>query len=119
MNLGLWIVQGLLAAAFMMAGLMKATQPIDKLAQRMQYVTRFPSWVTRFIGVSELAGGLGLVLPWATGVMPVLTPIAAAALALVMVLAAIHHLRHNEAKMAPINVVLGGLALFVAWGRWH
>ena len=57
-------------------------------------------------------------MPWATGVLPALTPIAAAALVLVMVLAAIHHLRHGEAPHIGINVVLGGLAAFVAWGRF-
>jgi hypothetical protein len=119
MNLGLWIAQGLLAAAFLMAGLMKSTQPIEKLAPRMKYVTRFQPWVTRFIGVSELAGAIGLIVPWATGVMPIVTPIAAAALVLVMVLAAIHHLRHGEAPLISVNLVLGAAAAFVAWGRFH
>jgi uncharacterized membrane protein YphA (DoxX/SURF4 family) len=117
MNVGLWIVQGLLGAAFVLAGLMKLTQPIDKLAVRMKYVTRFPPAVTRFIGGSELAGGIGLVVPWAIGVAPILTPLAAAALALVMVLALVHHLRNGEANLIGVNVVIGALALFVAWGR--
>ena len=118
MNLGLWIAQLVLGVLFVMAGIMKTTQPLEKLAPRMKYVTRFPPWVTRFIGASELVGGLGLIAPWATGILPILTPIAAAALVLVMVLAAVHHLRHGEAPLIGVNVVLGAAAAFVAWGRF-
>ncbi len=118
MNLGLWVVQILVGALFTMAGVMKLSQPVDKLAARMTWVPRVPVAQVRFIGACELAGGLGLILPWATHVAPVLTPVAGAALALVMVLAAVHHLRHDEAKMVPMNLVLGGLAAFVAWGRF-
>lgn len=118
MNLGLWIAQILAGALFAMAGVMKLSQPIDKLAARMTWVPRVPPAEVRFIGACELAGGLGLILPWATHMVPLLTPIAAVALALVMLLAIVHHLRHGEAKMVPLNLVLGGLALFVAWGRW-
>ncbi len=73
--------------------------------------------MVRFIGAAELAGGIGLIVPWATGIFPVLTPLAVAALALVMALALAHHLRHGEAAMTVPNVVLGAAALFVAWGR--
>ena len=118
MNLVLWIAQILAGAAFTMAGVMKLSQPIDKLAARMTWVARVPPAQVRFIGAAELAGGLGLILPWATHIAPVLTPVAALALVVVMLLAAVHHLRHAEAKMVPINVVLGGMAAFVAWGRW-
>lgn len=118
MNLALWIAQILVAAVFGMAGLMKLSQPIDKLAARMSWVPRVPPAEVRFVGASELAGALGVILPWATHVAPILTPVAALALVLVMLLAAVHHLRHGEAKMVPLNLVLGGLAAFVAWGRW-
>lgn len=118
MNLALWIAQILAGATFTMAGVMKLTQPIDKLGARMTWVPRVPPAEVRFIGAAELAGGIGLILPWATGVAPVLTPLAAAALVLVMLLAAVHHLRYAEARMIPLNLVFGGLAAFVAWGRW-
>lgn len=114
----LWGVQALLAAAFLMAGLMKSTQPIDALAAQMAWVTRVPAALVRFIGVSELLGALGLVLPSALRIAPRLTPLAGAGLALVMVLAAGHHLSNGDgAGPAVINAVLGGLALFVTWGR--
>lgn len=114
----LWGVQGLLGALFLMAGLMKSTQPVDALAAQMVWVTRVPAALVRFIGVSELLGAIGLVLPSALRIAPKLTPLAGAGLALVMLLAAGHHLSNGDG-VGPvvINAVLGGLALFVAWGR--
>jgi hypothetical protein len=75
--------------------------------------------LVKFIGLSELAGAVGMVLPWATGVWPLLTPVAASALALVMVLALGHHarLKHAFGKKIPALVFLV-LSLFVAWGRF-
>ena len=75
--------------------------------------------LTAFIGVSEIAGALGLVLPWATGVLPVLTPVAAAALVVVMILAVGHHLQHKHpfSKIVPALVLLVLNAL-VAVGRF-
>lgn len=118
LHIGLWCVQGLLGALFVMAGSMKATQPIAELAKQMAWVERFSPEMVRFIGVSELLGGIGLLLPAITRVKPVLTPLAGAALALVMVLAAGHHLTNGEAGFVVPNLVLGGLAAFVAWGRF-
>ena len=118
MNVFLWILQGLLALAFLGAGSMKLTQPIKKLESNMAWVTRFPVPVVRFIGAVEILGAVGLVLPWATDIAPVLTPLAAVGLALTMVLAGVHHLRNNEAKSVPVNGVLFVLALIIAIGRF-
>jgi hypothetical protein len=74
--------------------------------------------LVRFIGASELLGGLGLVLPAATRIKPALTPLAGAGLITVMVLAALFHLTRGEFGAIPGNVILGSLAAFVAWGRW-
>jgi hypothetical protein len=71
------------------------------------------------IGVCELLGAIGLVVPAATRVLPALTPVAASALALVMVLAAGTHFSYGEFPVIGVNVVLGGLAAFVAWGRFR
>jgi uncharacterized membrane protein YphA (DoxX/SURF4 family) len=117
MNLGLWIVQILIGAAFALAGLMKSVRPIPELAKRMTWVSAVSPATVRFIGVSELLGGIGVIVPWATGIAPVLTPLAAAGLVLVMVLAAIFHLRRREGGVA-ITAILGGLAAFIAWGRF-
>ncbi|HEY7957448.1 MAG TPA: DoxX family protein [Polyangia bacterium] len=117
MNLGLWIVQVVVGLAFIFAGLLKATRPIPQLAERMKWVAQVSPAQVRFIGVAELLGGLGLILPWATGIAPVLTPVAAAALVVVMILAAVHHIRRNEWPELVPGLVLGALAAWVAWGR--
>jgi uncharacterized membrane protein YphA (DoxX/SURF4 family) len=117
MNLGLWIVQVVAGAAFAFAGVIKTTRPIPELAQRMKWVTQVSPPLVRFIGIAELLGGVGLIVPWATGIAPVLTPIAAAALVLVMILAAAHHIKRHEWPELVPGIVLGALAAFVAWGR--
>ena len=116
MNIALWIVQGLLAAAFLMSGQMKVFS-YEKYKAMVGPHT--PSkGVVRFIGLSEIAGALGLILPLATGVLPFLTPVAAAALAVVMVLALGFHAMHKDpvGKLTPVLVLLA-LSVFVAWGR--
>ena len=118
MNIFLWIVQIVLAAAFLMAGSLKLTQPIEKLEKNMSWVARYPKPVVRFVGAMEVLGAIGLILPWATGIAPVLTPLAAVGLAVIMVLAAVHHLRHKEPQSLPVNGVLFVLALIVAIGRF-
>jgi uncharacterized membrane protein len=118
MNVVLWIVQGLLAAGFGMAGIMKSTQPKEKLVDRLPWVEDFSPATVRFIGIVELAAALGLILPAVTGIAPVLTPLAATGLAVVMVLAAVIHVRRKEPSGIAVNAVLFALAAFVAWGRF-
>ena len=115
MKVFLWIVAAVLAAAFVLAGLMKATQPKDKLEPRLPWVEDFSTGTVRFIGVAELLGGLGLILPAATGIAPLLTPIAATCLAVVMVLAATTHIRRKEPSGVGVLFVLVSV---VAWGRF-
>lgn len=117
LHIGLWITQGLLALAFLGAGWMKLSTPYETLAAQMRWVADAPSFLPMFIGASEVAGALGLILPSALRIRPRLTPIAAALLAVVMVLAAVTHLMYGEASMLMPNIVLGGLAAFIAWGR--
>lgn len=117
-NIALWILQVLLGLAFISAGIMKTFQPVEALqAAGMGWVNDFPGFMVRFIGLSELAGGVGLILPAALRIKPVLTPIAGFALALVMVLAAAYHVVKGELQALPINLVLGGLAALIGWGR--
>lgn len=118
MNIALWIVQGLLALVFLMAGGMKVTQPKEKLAENMAWVNDFSANSVKVIGALELLGAIGVVTPQATGILPILTPLAAVGLALTMIGAAITHLRRGEMPMIGINVVLLILALFVAYGRF-
>ncbi len=118
MNVALWIVQALLALAFASAGFMKVSQPKEKLQPRMAYVEDFSAGTVKLTGAAELLAAVGLILPWLTGIAPVLTPIAASGLVLVMILAAATHLRRKEYSSILFNVVLGALALFVAIGRF-
>ncbi len=117
LHISLWIAQVLLAVMFGMAGLMKTFQPIDGLvASGMTWAADVPGLV-RFIGISELAGAVGLILPAALRIKPILTPVAAVGLLVVMILAAGYHLSRGEPG-ASTNFVLGAIAAFVAWGRF-
>ncbi|MGW4606849.1 DoxX family protein [Streptomyces sp. NPDC004532] len=118
MNVVLWIVQAVLALMFAMAGLMKSTQPKDKLTDKLPWAADFSPGTIRFIGIVELAAALGLILPAATGIAPMLTPLAATGLAVVMVLAAVTHARRKEPSAIGFNTVLLILAVLVAWGRF-
>lgn len=118
MNIAIWIVQALLALAFLAAGLMKLTQPKEKLATNMAWVNDFSLSNIRLIGLLELLGALGLVLPQLTGILPWLTPVAAVGLVLTMIGAAITHARRKETSQIGVNVVLLALAALVAVVRF-
>lgn len=117
MTILLWIVQGLLALAFGFFGVAKIGQPIADLSATMPFVTTVPALLVRFIGVAEVAGALGLILPGLTRIQPKLTAWAASGLALIMVQAAGFHASRGEFSNIGVNVVLLGLALLVVWGQ--
>lgn len=120
LHISLWIAQCVLALAFGMAGIMKVTTPIAELAAKLPWTAEVPLALVRFIGTAELLGAVGLILPAATRIRPGLTALAAAGLVTVMALAlSFHAMRGELAQAAPINLVLGGLAAFVAWGRFR
>lgn len=119
LNIALWAAQVLLGGMFGMAGATKATRPIVELAQRMPWAAEIPEGLVRFIGVSELAGGIGLLLPALTRIRPGLTPLAAAGLTTIMALASMFHLTRGEWGGIVVNAVLGGVAAFIAWGRYR
>lgn len=118
MNIALWIIAGLLAALFAFAGLMKATQPKAKLSEKMGWVDDYSPGAVKAIGIVEVLGAIGLILPAATGVAPILTPLAATGLAITMALAIVVHLKRKEQSLVPINLVLLALAAFVAVMRF-
>lgn len=118
LHIGLWVVQVLLGLMFIGAGATKGFSPMADLATKIPWTPVVGEPMTRFIGISELLGGLGLILPAATRIKPGLTALAGAALALVMVLALGFHVMRGELNFVPVNVVLAGLAAFVAWGRF-
>jgi uncharacterized membrane protein YphA (DoxX/SURF4 family) len=117
-NIMLWVVQILLALVFAMAGIMKVTQPIDRLAARMGWVKDVGHRAVRLIGVLEILGAIGLILPAVTDIWSWLTPVAAAGLALTMVGAMITHGRRGEYSNMGGNLVLLALTLFVVFGRF-
>ena len=118
MNTTLWIIQGLLAAIYAMAGLMKTLQTTKAKAQFPWAKDRSDGFV-RFIGISELLGAVGLILPMLTGIFLWLTPIAAVGLSLIQLLAIFtEHLPKKEYNVVPANVILLALSAFIVFGRW-
>lgn len=118
MSTALWSAQILLAIAFGAAGVLKLSQPREKLAENMGWVEDYSTGFVKFVGAAEVLGALGLILPAVTGIAPILTPLAATGLALEQVGAAIVHVRRNEPQFIIGNIVLIAVAAFVAWGRF-
>ena len=119
MNFALWVVAGVLAAAFADTGSLKLTESNQALsASGMTWTEDFSPAAVKFISVAEVAGALGIILPALLHVAPALVSVAAAALAVVMAGAVLVHLRRKERVDAVLAVVLGLLAVFLAWGRF-
>ncbi len=118
MNVFIWILQGVLAAVFLFAGVMKATRPKSQLQSQMPWVEDFSPGVVKFIGTVEILAAIGLVLPAALDIAPILTPIAATGLCVQMVLAAATHTRRKEPQAIVVNAVLFVIAAVIAWARF-
>jgi uncharacterized membrane protein len=116
-NTVLWILQILLAVTFLLAGMLHGFQ-----RERAKAILKWPAEASPalllFIGVSEILGAVGLVLPALTGILTGLTPLAALGLDALLLLAAIFHLRRREYPNIAFNLILFALAAFVAYGRW-
>ena len=120
MNILLWIIQILLALLFIFAGGMKLVVPTDLLmAQAPPGSTQFPSWFMKFIGVVELLGGLGLILPGIFRRRQDLTPLAAAGLVIVMIGAVAISVKDHGIQAGVTPLIVGLLCAFVAYGRWR
>lgn len=115
MNVVLWVVQILLAAAFLMTGFMKLTMAEELLAAS----SPFPVLFVRFISVCEILGAIGLVVPGLTRIRTGLTPLAAAGLVMIMIGAVVSTVMTLGLAMAVMPLILGILAAFVAYGRWQ
>ena len=114
-NITLWVIQGLLAALFLFAGSMKLILPIEAMAGPVS----LPGWFLRFIGVAEVAGAIGLILPWLTRIQPRLTPVAASGLVVIMSGATVITVLGGPAATAAVPFVVGLLAATVAFARWE
>jgi uncharacterized membrane protein YphA (DoxX/SURF4 family) len=119
MNIVLWVVAGVLAAAFLAAGLMKALRPADQLVKSgLAWVEDFSPRTVRLIGVLEVLAAVGLILPAALDIAPIFVPLAALGLVLMMIGAVIVHVRRKEYQAIAPSAVLLLLSAFVAWGRF-
>jgi hypothetical protein len=120
MNLSLWIVAGLLAVVYLLSGIAKLIVPKEKLATAPggRWVEDFSAGSVKAIGALEVLAAVGLVLPAATDIAPVLVPLAALGLVLIMVGAVITRLRRHEPKVMVADLAYLALAGFVAWGRF-
>lgn len=119
MNLTLWIIAGLLALLFLVSGATKLARSKDKLVASSMgaALDGFGPGTIKVIGTLEVLAAIGLVLPAALDITPVLVPLAAVGVVLLMIGAILTHLRRHEARVVVVNVVLLALATFVAWGR--
>jgi hypothetical protein len=113
MNVALWIVQVLLAGLFLFAGGMKLVMPIEEMTKQIA----LPGWFLRFIGIAEVLGALGLILPGVFGISPRLTPLAAAGLVIIMVGATVITIMIAGGATVFVPIVTGLVAAFVAYGR--
>lgn len=117
LRIGLWTAQVLLAFVFISAGLVKLTTPIPELAAMMPWAGQYSETFVRSIALVDLAGGIGILLPALTRILPRLTVLAALGCAVLQVIALFFHLSRGEAAVTPLNAVLLALSLFVLWGR--
>ncbi|MEV6285723.1 DoxX family protein [Kribbella sp. NPDC051770] len=120
MNVFLWIVAGVLAAFFLAAGASKLSQSKAKLGENpnMKWTEDFSAGTLKFIGAVEVLGAVGVILPALLDIAPILVPLAAVGLAVIMAGAVVTHTRRNEYKTLPINVVVLVLALVLAVFRF-
>jgi len=119
-NIALWCVQGILALAYLATGGMKVVQSREKLVAtgNFDWMKDSSDLAVKAIGVVEILGVLGLILPQLTGIARILTPIAAVGLVVVQIGALRLNLSNNDRRPLPVNVILLLLAAFVAVGRF-
>lgn len=117
MRISLWIAQFLAFLVFCFAGYTKLTTPIAQLSQMMPWTGEYPENFVRFIAIVDLLGGIGILLPSLTRIMPRLTVIAALGCTILQILAICFHASRSEFMVLPLNFVLISLAIFVFWGR--
>ncbi|MBB2943098.1 putative membrane protein YphA (DoxX/SURF4 family) [Actinoplanes lutulentus] len=119
MNIALWIVAGLLALAFLAAGAMKLLQPKEKLiASGLGWTENYSAGAVKAIGAVEILAAIGLILPAALDIVPILVPLAALGLVIIMIGAIVVHARRKENQALVPNIALLLLSAFVVWGRF-
>lgn len=119
LNITLWIVQGLLAATLIWAAYMKLTQSPAQLAAMWPWAGEVSPTLVKLTGIVDLLGGLGLILPALLRIKPMLTPVAALGVIVLMICASVFHILRGEASQIGFNIVVILLAAFVACGRFR
>lgn len=119
MNTALWIIQALLAACFIMPGLGKISHSKQQHIADRHLKPGASVMPVRVLGILEWLGCVGIILPWLTGIMPVLTPVAAVCFCLVMTGGIVHHTLKGEYKILPLLSIILVLAAVVAYGRFR
>ncbi len=112
-----WVFSIILAIVFLLTGVIRAFR-VDQARDRFKWAREIPRPLVQIIGIFEILGALGLILPVATGLYPWLTPIAAAGLAMLMFMAATFHTQRRETSEATVNLLLLVLLVLVAYIRW-
>jgi hypothetical protein len=120
MDVTLWIVAGLLAAGALTAGSIKILVPKQRLAEATggEWTRNAPAGFVKALGILELLAAVGLILPAAVSVVPVLVPVTAVCWAMLMVGAMITHARRGEHRLVALNLAYFAVAVFIAWGRF-
>src|SRR5947209_4582451 len=116
MHYTLWTIQVLLAVLFIFSGVMKFLMPVAKMQKGPVIL---PGWFLHFIGLAEIVGGLGLVLPGWTGIARKLTPIAAVGLLIIMIGATVVTIMSGGGATVALPFIIAVLVALVAWGRWN
>lgn len=114
----LWVAEIVLALLYLGLGVMRLVQPYDKLVRVLRWPADFPAWAVKLIGLAEILGALGLIIPAAADVAPILTPIAACALGMLMAGAVAVHLRRRERQRVALPCILLAVNVFIAIGRF-
>jgi uncharacterized membrane protein YphA (DoxX/SURF4 family) len=119
MNVVLWVLQAVLAAVFLGTGLPKIVKPKEELVASMgEWVDSFPAPGVKLLGLVEVLGAVGLIVPPLVGIAPVLSPLAALGIIVIMAGAVVAHARESAGSKIAMNVVLAVLAAVVVWGRF-
>ena len=118
MNIAIWLVQVLVAIFFLFNGFMKTFLPIADLSNQVPWVLDIPEALVRFIGIVEISGGLGVVLPAITRILPWVAVVASGGLGIHMFLAVVFHISRGEFPNIILPVIILALAAIIAYGRW-
>lgn len=117
LHITVWILQIFMGLMFLIVGGMKAFSPLESLPPEMAWALENPNLV-RFVGISQLLGAIGLIVPSLLRIKPFLTPLAALGFATIMILAIGFHAMRSEMEAIPTNIVLLLVFAFIAWARW-